>query len=178
MKDLTDAYYRVPIENSLQFFFPFQFQEKFYKYSCLPNDLTSVPSNFTKIMKPVLSALRKLGYNVANYLVNIFICGDTFGEFRDAELGRVNLLSKLGFSIHTEKSQQIPLQKTEYIGFHIDSLTKTKQDDLKSLIAEVSNSSKLRMRDISKVLGSFEAALPANTNGRLYMFYSQKLEND
>ena len=58
------------------------------------------------------------------------------------------------------------------------SLTKIKQDKLKNLIAEVLNSSKLRIRDISKVLGSFEAALLAITNGRLYMFYLQKLKND
>ena len=58
------------------------------------------------------------------------------------------------------------------------SLTKTKQDRLKNLIPEVSNCSKLRIRDISKVMGSFDAALPAITNGRLYMFYLQKLKND
>ena len=38
--DLTDAYYTVPIENSLQIFFASQFQEKFYKYPCLPIGLT------------------------------------------------------------------------------------------------------------------------------------------
>ena len=50
-------------------------------------------------------------------------------------------------------------------------MTKTKQDGLKNLIAEVSKSSKLKIKDISKVLDSFEAALPAITNGHLYMFY-------
>ena len=57
------------------------------------------------------------------------------------------------------------------------SLTKIKQDKLKNLIAEVSNSSKLRIKNISKVLGNFEEALPAITNGGLYMFYLQKLKN-
>ena len=124
-----------------------------------------------------------------NYLGGMFICGDTFVECRESvnlllKFTTVNLLLKLGFSIHTEKSQMIPVQKIEYLGFLIDSvrmkisLTKMKQDKLKNLTTEVSNSSKLRTRDISKVLGSFEAALPAITNGRLYIFYLQKLEND
>ena len=71
----------------------------------------------------------------------------------------------------------MPVQKIEYLRFLIDSvkmktsLTKIKQDKLKNLIAEVSNSSKLRIRDIFKVLGSFVRALPAITNGRLYMLY-------
>ena len=182
--DLTDTYYSVPIEISLQNFFVFQFQGKFYRYACLPNGLTSAPRLFTKIMNPVLSTLRKLGYNVMNYLDDVFICGDTFAECRDVVLATVNLLLKLGFSMHPEKSQLIPVQKIEYLGFLIDSvkmktsLTKIKQDKLKNLIAEVLNSSKLRIRDISKVLGSFEAALLAITNGRLYMFYLQKLKND
>ena len=57
------------------------------------------------------------------------------------------------------------------------SLTKTKQDGLKNLIAEFPNTSKLRIRNIAKVLGSFEAALPSITNRHLYMFYLQKLKN-
>ena len=119
-----------------------------------------------------------------NYLDDIFICGDTCTECRDAVLTTVNLLLKLGFSIHPEKSQLIPVQKIEYLGFLFDSvkmkilLTKTKQDGLENLIAEVSNCSKLKIRDISKVRGSFETALPVIANGNLYMFYLQKLKND
>ena len=120
--DLTDAYYSVPSENSLQNFVAFQFQGKFYRYACLPNGLTSAPKIFTKIMVSVLSTLRKLGYNVMNYLDDIFICGDTFAECRDAVLATVNLLFKLGFSIHPEKSQLIPVQKIEFLGFLIDSV--------------------------------------------------------
>ena len=61
--------------------------------------------------------------------------------------------------------------RTEHLGFLIGSVkiktkTKTKQDGLKNVTAEVSNSSKLKIRDISKVLGSFEAALPTTDNGR------------
>ena len=93
---------------------------KFYKYACLPNGVTSSPRIFTKIMKSVLSTLRKLGYNLMNYLDDIFICGDTFTECRDAVLATVNLLLKLGFSIHPEKSQLIPVQKIEYLGLLID----------------------------------------------------------
>ena len=130
-------------------------------------------------MKSVLSTLRKIDYSVMSYLDDIFICGDTFEECRDAVLATVNLLLKLGFSIHPQKSQLIPVQKIEYLGFLIDSvkmkisLAKLKQDKLNNLIAEISNSSKLRIRDVFKVLCSFETALPAITNRCFYMFYLQ-----
>ena len=76
-----------------------------------------------------------------NYLDDVFICSDTFAECRDALLVTVNLLLKLGFSIHPEKSPLIPVQKIEYLGFLIDSvkmkisMTKIQQDRLKNLIA-------------------------------------------
>ena len=46
----------------------------------LPNDLTSAPRSFTKIMKLVLSTLRKLGYNIISYLGDRFVSRDTFAE--------------------------------------------------------------------------------------------------
>ena len=82
--DLADAYYSVPIKNSLQTFFSFQFQGKISKYACLPNGLTSAPRILATIMKNVLPTLKKLRFDVMNYLDDIFICGDTFGECRDA----------------------------------------------------------------------------------------------
>ena len=51
---------------------------KFYRYACVADGLTSVL--FAKSMKPVFSTLTKLGYNVSNYLDDIFISGDTFAE--------------------------------------------------------------------------------------------------
>ena len=57
----TDAHYSVPIENSLQNFFAFQFQENF------------TDMHFYLMVSPVLYTLRKLGYNVMNYLDDIFI---------------------------------------------------------------------------------------------------------
>ena len=182
--DLTDAYYSVKVANSSQNFFVFQFRGKFYKYLCLPNGLTSAPRIFTKILKPVLSTLRKLGHNLMNYLDDIFLCGETFDECSKAVLETVKLLTELGFSIHPEKSQFIPVQEIEYLGFVINSktmkisLTKEKQDGIQNLIEEILKRSKLTIRDISQVLGNFEAALPAVGNGRIYMFYLQKLKND
>ena len=100
-----------------------------------------------------MSTLRKLGYNVINYLDDVFISGDTFAECRDAVLATANLLLKLGFSIHPEKSHLILVHTIEYLGFLIDSvkmkisLTKIKQDKPKNLIAKLSSSSTLRIRD-------------------------------
>ena len=41
-------------------------------------------------MKPVLPSLGKLGFNVMNYLDDIFVYGDTFAEYKDTVLATVN----------------------------------------------------------------------------------------
>ena len=59
--DLTDAYYSVPVATVDQKYLMFQFEGIRYKYVCLPNGLSPAPRIFTKLMKPVLSSLRKKG---------------------------------------------------------------------------------------------------------------------
>ena len=54
------------------------------------------------------------------------------------------------------------------------SLTDIKQQKIKTLTDETLQSKKLKIRQIAKVLGTYEAALPAITFRRLDMFYLQK----
>ena len=58
-RDLTDAYYSVPVTTGDQKYLMFQFEGIRYKYVCLPNGLSHAPRIFTKLFKPVLSSLRK-----------------------------------------------------------------------------------------------------------------------
>ena len=46
-----------------------------------------------------------------NYLDDFFLVGDTFEECKDAFIDSCDLLIKLGFSKHPDKSQFIPVQK-------------------------------------------------------------------
>ena len=96
--DLTDTYYFVPVATADQKYLMFQFEGIWYKYVCLPNGLLHTPRIFTKLMKPVLSSLRKKGHQVMNYLDDFFLVGDTFEECKDAVIVTCDLHIKLGFS--------------------------------------------------------------------------------
>lgn len=50
--DLKDAYYTVPIQEDHQNFLKFGYKVCLYKYTCLPNGLSSAPRIFTKMIKP------------------------------------------------------------------------------------------------------------------------------
>ena len=70
-----------------------------------------------------------------NYLDNSYLVGDTFKEFeecKDAVIDTCDLLIKLAFSIHPDKSKFIPVQKIEYLGFTLDSTSLTVFDRYKT----------------------------------------------
>ena len=123
--DLADAYYTVPVALSDQKYLVFNFEGQLYKYACLPNRLLSAPRTFTKLIEPVLSALRKKGHQIMGYLDDSCLMGDTFEECEKAVIASVELLTKLGFQINPEKFRLLPVQVIEYLGFLIDSVTMT-----------------------------------------------------
>ena len=182
--DLTDAYYSATVATMDQNLLMFEFEGIRYNYVSLPNGLSPVPRIFTKHMKPILSSLRKKGHRVMNYLDDFLLVGDAFEEYKDAVTDTCDLLIKLGFSIHQDKSQFIPIQKIEHLGFTLDSilmtlsLTDIKQQKIKTLNGESLQSKKLKIRQIAKILRTFKAALPAIKSGRLNMLYLQKCKNE
>ena len=60
------------------------FQNRLYKFLCLPNGLTTAPKMFTKLLKSVFSYLRKLGHEIISYLDDSFTLGDPFNQCKTA----------------------------------------------------------------------------------------------
>ena len=114
-----------------------------------------------------------------NYLDDFFLVDDTFEECKDAIIDTYDLLIKLGFSIHLDKSIYSSTK-----GFTLDStsmtvsLTDIKQQKIKMLIGKTLPSKKLKIRQIAKILGTFEASPPAIKFERLNIFYLQKYKNE
>ena len=153
----------------------FQFEENLYRYTCFPNGLSSALRIFTKILKPVFSALRKEGNQILGYLDDTFLMGDTFNECKNAILGSVKLITNLGFFVHLEKSKFFPSQVIEFLGFIINSkkmtliLSESKQNDIKAILKEVKIKGKVVVTTLAKLIGKLEAALPGIQHGRLYL---------
>lgn len=62
--DLKDAYFAVPIHPEHQKLLSFQFQNVTYQFKCLSLGLTSAPRIFTKVLKPLVAFLRRLGLRI------------------------------------------------------------------------------------------------------------------
>ncbi|XP_076236334.1 uncharacterized protein LOC143180473 [Calliopsis andreniformis] len=74
--DLKEAYYLIPIAESSKKFLRFNFQGKLFEFNCLPFGLNTAPYVFTKLMRPVISYLRKQDITSVIYLDDILLVGD------------------------------------------------------------------------------------------------------
>ena len=172
--DIKDAYYSVPILEEHQKFLKFRFKGKLYKYVCLPNGLSSGPRKFTKLLKPPLSAMRKLGTTISAYIDDLFLSAITREECHQKVLKCVEILDSLGFVVHPDKSQFSPSKEMEYLGFLINSetmtvkLTRGKILKLQKLCETILQSQKPTIRNIAQLLGVITSSLPAVMHGQLH----------
>ena len=107
---------------------------------------------------------------------------NSFEKSKDAVIDACDLILKLWFFIHLDKSQSIPVQKIEYLqklylGFTLDSismsvsLTDLKQQKIKTLMVEILQGKKLEIRQEAKTLDIFETPLSAIKFRRLFFIY-------
>ena len=180
--DLSDAYYSVRVARSDRKYLQFQFQNKFYRFTCLANGISSAPRTFTKILKVPLSELRdRHNVTIMAYLDDLLLVAHTQQELLLAIDETITLLTSLGFSISVAKSSLIPAQQIQFLGFTLDStsmlvtLGEGKASHIKSLVQELVNSDFVSIRHLAIVLGTLAATLPANRYGQVYI---KQLEQD
>ena len=109
------------------------------------------------------------------YFDDSFLMGDTFEECKKSVIATVKLFTKLGFQVYPDKSNLFPCQEIHFLGFILNSknMTVTLRDEKQTIIVEyikvLENKKDLKVRDLAKFLGMYEAALPAVQFGRLHM---------
>ncbi|CAD6227319.1 GSCOCG00011975001-RA-CDS, partial [Cotesia congregata] len=69
--DIKDAYFAIPIHKSNRKYLRFRFQAQLYEFTCLPFGFCESPYVFTKLMKPVMTYLRSMGFLSVIYLDDI-----------------------------------------------------------------------------------------------------------
>ncbi|KXJ09019.1 Transposon Tf2-6 polyprotein [Exaiptasia diaphana] len=179
--DLKDAYYTVPIHKDHQKFLKFEFKGCLYKYTCLPNGLSSAPRVFTKMLKPVFSTLHNQGYVSVGYIDDSYLQGDSISECRQNILCTARIFTELGFYIHPHKSVFIPSQKLTFLGFIIDSINMIVSPTPEKIEKTVKACEQLLRKktpcilDLARVIGLIISLFPGAEYGPLHY---RVLEND
>ena len=99
---LKDAYLSVLIYSEQRKFLRFKFNNVTLQFKALPFGLSSSPYIFTKLMKPVVDFLRKIGFRMIVYLDDFLIFGHTRQECSNNVKFLIKLLCFLGFIVNLE----------------------------------------------------------------------------
>ena len=87
-----------------------------FQFTCLPQSLTSAPRIFTKLLKPALSPLRKLGIVVSCYIDDCLFIAASADELQRNVTYAMQLFDSSGLTINVHKSVLEPTQKMEFLG--------------------------------------------------------------
>ena len=82
----------------------FRWRGRIWTFKTLPFGLNSTPYIFTKLMKPVIAILRKLGIRAILYLDDLLIIAQAKEEAKRHLARGLELIIALGFIINTKKS--------------------------------------------------------------------------
>ena len=180
--DLKDAYYSVRIHPSYQQYLKFIYEGSLYAYTVYPNGLASCPRQFTKLLKPPIAHLRSQGHLIASYIDDIYLQSDTYEGCVNTVLSTFRQFNDLGFVIHPDKSEFIPKQTIQFLGFILDSRSMkiTLPADRKTRVKECflnlrSHYRSVSIRDTAKAIGYMVSCLPAIPFGGIHY---RALEND
>ena len=169
--DLKDAYLSIPIHKSSRKFLKFHWQGVAYEYTALPFGLSAAPRTFTKVLKPVLAALRAKGIRLVAYLDDLLIIGKDKECAEEAFQTTKSLLQALGFVVNLEKSQSQAAQEIEFLGFIINSREMTfriptaRVKQIKNDTKRILQKEQVTVRELAHIVGVLAstrlAVLPA-----------------
>lgn len=177
--DLKDAYYMINVAQLDRKFIRFQWKNILYEFTCVCFGQSTAPWLFTKLLRPVISKLRNMGFVSVIYLDDILLFGNTFEECQGNIQATISLLESLGFVINFTKSSLIPSQSAKYLGFILNSssMTVALPDDkclkLGNLCKSFLSKSTVTARQLAELIGSLVACIPAVPYG---MLYTKRLE--
>ena len=178
--DLKDAFFTVGISEDHKKYLHFVHEGISYQFQCMPNGYSDAMRVFTKILKPVFAYLRDLGYMSVVYVDDTLLVGDTYEECLENVNKTMEVLEKLGFTIHQTKSVFKPTQIITFLGFIINttnmtlSLSQEKRQAIFELICKLENDL-VSTRMVATLLGKMSSVFEAVPLGRLHF---RHLETD
>lgn len=180
--DFKDAYFSVPVTPLDRKWLRFMWKGQSFQFTCLPQGLTSAPRIFTKLLKPVLSHLRKLGIVVSCYNDDCIFIAPSADELRKNVSYALQLFDSLGITINIRKSVLTPSQEVEFLGVLLNSASMTatlptrRMERIKQQ-GELLLRQNIILRDLATFIGLAVASTPAVQLAPLRYKYLEIIRN-
>ena len=118
--DFKDAYFHIPIHSQSRKYMRFHIQGRSYQFKALPFGLSTAPMEFTVVAKEVkLMALQK-GIRTHQYLDDWLVRASTHDTCLQHTQTLVTLCQELGWLVNKEKSELVPKQVFNFVGYQFD----------------------------------------------------------
>lgn len=102
--DFKDAYYSMYVRPEDRKWLQFMWKGRHYRFTCLPQGLSSAPRIFTKLMKPVFSHLRSLGIVVLCYLDDCLFIASSVALLQAQVSYALRFFDSLGLTTNVRQS--------------------------------------------------------------------------
>ena len=119
--DLTDAYFHIPIHKDSRHLLRFSHMGQIWQFNAIPFGLSTSPSVFTRVMRPITAFAHRHAVRLHCYLDDLFSNPDSETEAKVQIHWLVRLATLLGLKINLIKSNIIPTQQMIYLGILINT---------------------------------------------------------
>lgn len=162
--DLKHAYLSAPIHNDHQKYLQFRWDHRTWQFRALPFGLSSAPHTFTKLLKPVVSCLRRLGIQFILYLDDMLIIAQAREKVMSHLAIAMEPLCTLSFIVNMKKSVFTPARSIEFLGLILDSSTMSIELPQQKLVTHCKTANHLlcqreaSLQDLAQILEMIVAA--------------------
>ena len=167
--DLVKGYYHVRIADTFAKYLGFNFEGTYYEHVAMPMGLSTSASAFTKVVRQLVRVWREQNIVRIHYLDDLCCLG-----FADKPHSAANTaaatkimtddLAKFGFLVNFDKSQHVPSQIVDFIGFTMDTtetptiaVKQSRKTKTSKLLAELidahEHNQTVFVRDLASVAG-------------------------
>ena len=173
--DLQDAYFHVPIHPLHYKYLRFAHRGKVYQFVALPFGLATAPSVFTLLAKEVKLMALNRGIRVHMYLDDWLIRAQSVEQSKLHTQEMVSLAESLGWLINQSKSELVPTQLFEFVGYKYNLSealvlpTPDRWNKLSSMVQVLSQRPVISARELMSLIGLLASTEKMVPWGRLHM---------
>ena len=170
-----DAYFHVPIHPQSQKYLRFQTKNGVFQFRALPFGVATAPLEFTRIVKEVKLIAQARNLRIHQYLDDWLLRSPTEEQCLKGSKNLVKLVQELGWLINFQKSELVPTQKLDFLGYHFNLQrglvfpTQKKLDQLNIQTVSIRRSLVLTPRKLMSIIGTLASLEKTVPLGRLHM---------
>ena len=118
--DFKDTYFHIPIHSQSRKYMRFHLQGRFYQFKAQPFGLSTAPMEFTVVAKEVKLMALQRGIRIHQYLDDWLVRTTSHQTCLQHTQTLVALGQELGWLVNKEKSELVPKQVFNFVGYQFD----------------------------------------------------------